>query len=262
MTHDIPSAKGSNRGMQRLTIKHLMFLLFGVALGITCSQKLERSHYEADAAVAKARAVPAREFEPMGLVGSVIGVGFGTGIGLAIVAITGGPGFWRDPARIGITILATMGILGFLVQLFATSYVAKTGQPLILQAHFFDFRDFVVHLSGFVIVCFFSPWIKVSWNWVFGWWCLALFALFGVVIHSFHFPVTHRSAPWLGELVSSHWHTAKLMQTGISVMGFAVAISVDLWSRKSVSWLIIVAAAGMIIVQVAMHFRDISRLFS
>lgn len=250
----------SEQRSQRLTIKHLMFWLFGVAVALTCAQELNRNHYAAYAAVDRASGIEPNAFVPMGITGTVVAIGFGTGFSLAILAVMDGAGFWRAPARVGIMVLGAIGVISFLVELSTTSYVARTGQAYVWQANYFGFCQFLTHLLGFVLVCFLTPWLKVRWNWAFAWWSLVLFALFGLVIYSFHFPFVRRLAPRFDVLLFSHWQLAKLIQTGISVTGLAVAISVDLWKRNSVSWLAVVTAIGMIIGQVALHVRDISSL--
>lgn len=246
----------SNPRSNRLSIKHLMVWLTGVAVGITAGQHLERSHYAAESAISIANGQEPRTAEPMKMAEIVVAVGFGTGISLGILAVMGGPGFWQDPARIGITVFGVMGIIGFLTQLSTTTYVAHTGSRLIGQAGYFFFRDFAVHFLGFVVVCAFTPWLKVRWNWIFAWWCLALFALFGLIIHSCHFPVVRNKLPWLSELVFYNWQLTKLTQSAISVTGLGVAILVDLWKKNSVGWLMLVATVGMIVGQVAVHLRD------
>ena len=127
----------SNPRSNRLSIKHLMVWLAGVAVGITAGQHLERSHYAAESAISIANGQEPRTAEPMKMAEIVVAVGFGTGISLGILAVMGGPGFWQDPARIGITVFGVMGIIGFLTQLSTTTYVAHTGSRLIGQAGYF-----------------------------------------------------------------------------------------------------------------------------
>ena len=110
---EAPESNEPNRRLHRLSIKHLMIWVFGVAVAIAAAQHLERSSYEASAAVV---GWPPSEFKPMGLTGTVVAAGFGTGISLAVSAIMSGPGFWRDPARIGIAVLGAIGLLNFFVQ--------------------------------------------------------------------------------------------------------------------------------------------------
>lgn len=258
---EVPESNETNRRLHRLSIKHLMIWVFGVAVAITAAQHLARSSHDANSVVLEKVGWPPTEFEPMGLSGTVVAAGFGTGISLAVLAMMSGPGFWRDPARIGIVVLGAIGLLNFFVQLLVTKYVAHTaGSSYIWGAPWFAFCEFTVHLLGFILVCVLTLWVKVRWNWRFAWWSLVLFALFGLIIHSFGFPAPGRYLPALNNLLTSHWQWAKLIQTGISVTGLTVAISIDLWQRNRISWLVIVTAIGMIIGQVAMHVAEFSRL--
>ena len=253
----IPESKDSDRRLHRLSIKHLMIWVFGVAIAITAGQHLALSNYEANAVVLKAWGFSPAEFEPMGITGCIIAAGFGTGISLAVLAIMSGPGFWRDPARIGITVLGANGLLIFFVELFVAKYVVRTSSSFIFGAQWFGFCEFTEHLLGFALVCALTRWVDVRWNWKFAWWSLFFFTLFGLAIHSFNFPTPQRNLPWLDSLLTSHEQLAKMIQTGISVTGLTVAIAVDLWKRNRVSWLVIVTAIGMIIGQVAMHVHEI-----
>ena len=175
---------------------------------------------------------------------------------MAVLAITGGSGFWRDPERIGITVLGAIGIITFLTEMAVTTYVAKTGNPFVFGATYSGAADFTKHLLGFVFVCALTPWVKVRWNWKLAWYSLVLFVLYGLALYSFHFRPVQIRLPWLHGLLHDHSQSAKLIQTGISVTGLSVAILIDLWKRTPVGWLVIVASIGMIVGQVAMHVRD------
>ena len=108
-----------------------MFWLTGVAIALTATQQLEKNSYAATCAIWKDSEYEP-EFGPIGLIDAIIALGFGTGISLAVLAITGGSGFWRDPERIGITVLGAIGIITFLTEMAVTTYVAKTETRLFL----------------------------------------------------------------------------------------------------------------------------------
>jgi len=257
---EIHGAKDLNRGLHRLTIKHLMFWLLGVSIALVVAQQFERNNHAAEAVVLKYRGLPEREFEPLGIIGAVIAAGFGTGISLAILAVLGGPGFWHDPARVGITVFGVIGLLRIVVELSVTSYVASSGQPFIWQADFVGFMEFAVHLLGFVLACAVTPWVRPRWNWAIAWWCLIVFALIGLVIHSFHFPVVKRQLPWLSELLFWRWELTRMMQSSLAITGLVIAVTIDLWKRN-INWLVIVASVGMIVGLVAEHLEDFLGLF-